>query len=194
MPSPESFDYTSLLIRFGTDVAAMAALTFGLYYRRYHGKELVTAAALFNIFVFAVLVILSLVNFNVATGFGLFAILALFTLRSEPISKTEITYFFGSIAIAVITAIQQTPLPLVMLIIALTLTGAYCFDHPRLLASVTSTKVTLDKVPDHVLSDPEQLRQELSQRLGVEILSYRVTSVDYITDMVRANVHYRSQS
>ena len=192
MPNPELLDYTDLLIRFGANVVAMITLTFGLYYRRYHNKELVTAAALFNIFVFAVLVILSLVTFSISAGFGLFAILALFTLRSEQISKTEITYFFGSISIAVITAIQHTPLPLVGMVLALTLLGAFCFDHPRLLATVTSTKVTLDKVPANVLSDPNQLRDELRERLGVEILSYRVTSVDYITDMVRATVHYRS--
>ncbi|WP_426038399.1 DUF4956 domain-containing protein [Cypionkella sp. TWP1-2-1b2] len=51
------------------------------------------------------------VQFSVAAGFGLFAILALFTLRSEPITKIEIAYFFGSIALAVITAVQGTVLP-----------------------------------------------------------------------------------
>ena len=90
-----------LVARFGIDVLAMVALVFGMYYRRYRDKELVTAAALFNIFAFAVLTILSSVEFSVAAGFGLFAILALFSLRSEQISKTEITYFFGSVAIAV---------------------------------------------------------------------------------------------
>ena len=75
-----------LVARFGIDVLAMVALVFGMYYRRYRDKELVTAAALFNIFAFAVLTILSSVEFSVAAGFGLFAILALFSLRSEQIS------------------------------------------------------------------------------------------------------------
>ncbi|MCA0342300.1 MAG: DUF4956 domain-containing protein, partial [Proteobacteria bacterium] len=78
-------------MRFGIDLAGMSILMFGMYYRRYRDKELVTAAALFNIFVFAVLTVLSVVDFGVAAGFGLFAILALFTLRSEPLSKTEMT-------------------------------------------------------------------------------------------------------
>jgi ABC-type polysaccharide transport system permease subunit len=69
-------------IRFVLNLLGMMLLTFGMYYRRYRDKELVTAAALFNIFVFAVLTVLSSVNFSVAAGFGLFAILALFTLRS----------------------------------------------------------------------------------------------------------------
>ena len=89
-----------LLERFAIDATAMTGLVFGMYYRRYRDKELVTAAAMFNIFVFAVLTVLSSVAFSVSAGFGLFAILALFTLRSEQISKIEITYFFGSVAIA----------------------------------------------------------------------------------------------
>ena len=97
-----------LVARFAIDVVAMVVLVFGMYYRRYRDKELVTAAALFNVFAFAVLTILSNVQFSVAAGFGLFAILALFSLRSEQISKTEITYFFGSIAIAVICSVQGT--------------------------------------------------------------------------------------
>ena len=102
-----------LIVRFGIDIAAMLLLIFGMYYRRYHDKELVTAAALFNTFVFAVLTVLSSVEFSIAAGFGLFAILALFTLRSEQITKTEITYFFGSVAIAVICSIHGTTIPFV---------------------------------------------------------------------------------
>lgn len=48
---------------------------------------------MFNIFAFAVLTILSSVQFSLAAGFGLFAILALFSLQSEQIEKIEIAYF-----------------------------------------------------------------------------------------------------
>lgn len=50
---------------------------------------------MFNVFAFSVLTILSTVQFSLAAGFGLFAILALFSLRSEQIGKIEISYFFG---------------------------------------------------------------------------------------------------
>ena len=83
--------YDALPFRLVLDVLAMLALVFGLYYRRYSDKELVTSAALFNIFVFGVLTVLSAVHFSVTAGFGLFAILALFTVRSEPLSKVELT-------------------------------------------------------------------------------------------------------
>jgi len=180
----------TLLARFAINTTAMALLVFGLYYRRYRDKELVTAASLFNVFVFAVLTVLSTVEFSVAAGFGLFAILALFTLRSEQISKIEITYFFGSVAIAVICAVRGTTLPFTAAITALVLLGAYVLDHPRVLRSADGIKVTLDQIDAHALSDPAAMRAALSQRLGVQVMSYQIVALDYITDMARFNVYY----
>ena len=180
-----------LVARFAIDVAAMVALVFGMYYRRYRDKELVTAAALFNVFAFAVLTILSNVQFSVAAGFGLFAILALFSLRSEQISKTEITYFFGSIAIAVICSVQGTTIAFVAAVVTLILIAAWIIDHPRILRSADGVKITLDKIDAHALSKPEVMRADLSARLGVEVMSYQITALDYINDMARINVFYR---
>ena len=183
----------SATVRFALNVVAMLLLVFGMYYGRYRDKELATAAALFNIFVFAVLTILSSVNFSVAAGFGLFAILALFTLRSEPLAKTEMTYFFGSVAIAVICAVQGTTVPFVALIVLLVLIGAYVLDHPKILQSIAGTKVSLDKIDLTLLSNPEAMRADLSQRLGVDVLSYQVLQLDYISEMARLNVYYRKR-
>lgn len=180
-----------LLARFGIDIAAMVLLVFGLYYRRYRDKELVTAAALFNVFVFAVLTVLSAVEFSLAAGFGLFAILALFTLRSEQITKIEITYFFGSVAIAVICAVKGTSLPFTGAVTALVLLGAYVLDHPRVLRAADGIKLNLDKIDAHALSDPVAMRADLSKRLGVDVMSYQIVALDYITDMARINVYYR---
>lgn len=181
----------ALLARFAINLTAMVLLVFGLYYRRYRDKELVTAASLFNVFVFAVLTVLSSVEFSVAAGFGLFAILALFTLRSEQISKIEITYFFGSVAIAVICAVKGTTLPFTAAIAALVLAAAYVLDHPRVLRSADGIKVTLDQIDAHALSDPAAMRADLSRRLGVQVVSYQIVALDYITDMARINVYYR---
>ena len=192
MPFPSPDDPTiQLLVRFCIDIIAMLALIFGMYYRRYRDKELVTAAALFNTFVFAVLAILSSVEFSLAAGFGLFAILALFTLRSEQITKTEITYFFGSIAIAVICSVSGTTLPLVLVTVSLVLAGAYVLDHPRILRSVDGIKITLDKIDGHALSDPAAMRADLAERLGVDVMFYQIISFDYVNDMARINVFYR---
>jgi hypothetical protein len=180
-----------LPLRLAIDLTAMLVLVFGLHYRRYRDKELVTAAALFNVFIFAVLTVLSKVEFSLAAGFGLFAILAMFTLRSEPIGKTEITYFFGSVAIAVINSVQGITPQFGAAVSALVVVGAWLIDHPKVLQSVDGIRITLDKIDAHALSEPELMRSDLSRRLGVEVLSYEITALDYINDMARITVHYR---
>jgi hypothetical protein len=180
------------LIRFGIDLLAMLTLVFGLYWRRYRDKELATAASLFNVFAFAVLTVLSSVEFSVTAGFGLFAILGLFTLRSEQITKIEITYFFGSIAIAVICSVLGTALAFVGAIAAAVVVCAWALDHPAILRAHYGVKVTLDKIDHDALSDPARMRTELSTRLGVDVMSYQITALNYISDMASVTVFYRA--
>ena len=182
----------NLVARFAIDTIAMIFLIFFMYYRRYRDRELSTTASMFNIFAFAVLTILSSVEFSIAAGFGLFAILALFSLRSEQIEKIEIAYFFGAIAIAVICSIQGTSLTLVLSITAFILAGAWVFDHPKMLKSSKSAKLTLDKIDPHVLSDAELMRVQLSERLGVDVMNFHITELNYVNDLAKINVYYRN--
>jgi len=181
-----------LIARFAIDTLAIIILLFFMYYRRYRDRELATTASMFNVFAFAVLTILSSVEFSIAAGFGLFAILALFSLRSEQIEKIEIAYFFGAIAIAVICSVQGTSLTMVIAITLFVLIGAWLLDHPKMLKSASGAKVTLDKIDPHVLSDTELMRSQLSERLGVEVMNFHITELNYVNDLARINVYYRN--
>ena len=76
---------------------------------------------------------------------------------------------------------------------ALILLAAWIIDHPRILRSADGVKITLDKIDAHALSNPEVMRADLSTRLGVEVMSYQITALDYINDMARINVFYRKR-
>ncbi len=182
-----------LVARFAINTCAMLLLMFAMYYRRYRDKELATTAAMFNVFAFAVLTILSNVEFSLAAGFGLFAILALFSLRSEQISKTEISYFFGSISIAVICSVLGTDIAFVLVIVGFVLAGAWALDNPRFLHSVSSAKLTLDRIEDNVFSDAEATRRALSERLGVQVMTYQVIELNYVNDLARINVFFKAE-
>lgn len=185
-------DYIDLLTRFGLNLVAVLVLMFAFYYPRYSHKETTIAASLFNIFAFAVLSVLSSVQFSVAAGFGLFAILALFTLRSEQINKSDIAYFFGAISIAVVTSIQGTDSLFVIIILLVLLAAVFVIDHPAILRSASAMKITLDVIPKNIASNPEALNAELSKRLGVRVVSVRIINIDYVQETVRAEVGYRA--
>jgi hypothetical protein len=179
--------------RFTINTVVMIILVFGMYYRRYRDKELATAASMFNIVAFSVLTVLSAVQFSLAAGFGLFAILALFSLRSEQIGKIEISYFFGSIGVAVICSVAGTSLPFVLMISLFVLVGTWIIDHPRMLQSSHSAKVTLDSIEPHILSNPDTLKQELSKKLDVNVLNFQITELNYVNDLARLNIFYNTK-
>jgi Domain of unknown function (DUF4956) len=183
--------YLTLLERFGVNIVAAATLLFALFYRRYRDKELAISGMLFNLFIFGVLSVLGKVQFSLAAGFGLFAMLAMFTLRSEPLAKIEIAYFFGAVAIAVICSVPGTALEAVVVIVGVVVLGAWIVDHPRVLPSVDHMRLVLDKIDKETLGEPEAMRVLLSRKLGVQVMSYQVTAVDYIADSARVNVFYR---
>lgn len=186
----ELAEITDILIRFALNIVAMSILIFGLYYRRHGDKVLATTAAMFNIFAFAVLATLSNVEFGLAAGFGLFAILALFNLRSEPIGRIEIAYFFGAVGTAVIFSVAVTSLPVAVLLVVLALAAVYLVDHPNIVPGSVALRVTLDRIDSHIVSDPERMKTELSARLGVEVSNFEVTSVNFVNEMAVVKLTY----
>lgn len=186
-------DYLDLVVRFLLNIVSMIILLFAIYYPRYSHKETAISAALFNIFAFAVLSVLSSVEFSITAGFGLFAILALFTLRSEQINKSDIAYFFGSISVAVITSIQGTHLGFVLLMLVIILLAVYVIDHPRILRRASQMRLSLDYIPENIVSNPEGLKEELSQKLGARVISVRVLNIDYVTEITRIEIGFRGE-
>ncbi|CAM5783371.1 hypothetical protein CCAE64S_01143 [Castellaniella caeni] len=164
-------DYQDLTTRFACDLVAMCILLFCIYYPRHRHKDTVISAALLNVFTFAVLSVLSSVQFSITAGFGLFAILALFSLRSEQLSRRDVSYVFGSISLTVITSIQGTSLALVLSLLGATLLASYVFDHPRLLTGGNQMRIRLDFIPKDIASNPQALNQACSERLGVHVVS-----------------------
>jgi len=180
-----------LAMRFGINSLALSILIFGLYYRRHGDRVLVTTAAMFNIFAFAVLGQLASIEFSLAAGFGLFAILALFNLRSEPIGNIEIAYFFGSVAIAVICSVGGTPILNIVVVTGIVLIGVYIVDHPALMHGSRAMKVTLDRIDPNIVSDPAAMLGTLSARLGVTVTGFEIINLNYVNEMATVSLTYR---
>jgi len=56
---------------------------------------------------------------------------------------------------------------------------------------VSSTKLTLDTIEPDVLSDTEKMRTALSTRLGVEVMTFQVTELNYVNYLARIKVFLR---
>jgi hypothetical protein len=159
---PQAIAFGELGVRLAIDLLAIAALAYGLYYRRHRRRELLTVYVSFNIGVFIVVTAISLGQIAVAVGFGLFAVLAMIRLRSEPYSHQEFAYFFLALVIALACGVDLGSLPLTAGLCALALVTAAVVDHPRLLPPIRPFEVTLELV----FADQGALRRHLEERLS----------------------------
>ncbi len=185
-----------LAFYFLIDILAVIALSYGIYFRRYYDRDAATASVLFNVFIFAVItVFLELESgISVGFGFGLFAILSLITLRSEPLTKTDITFFFGSLVLALVNALAISNFGLVLVINIVILATAWIVDHPKLLQGIQNTKITLDHIPEAILQNNPQAIKNLSTMFGVDVVTYRVIAIDKVKDTAQLEIAYKKQS
>lgn len=182
--------YLEFIARFSVNLGAACLLMFGLYFRRHRNRETAISALLLNVFVFAVLTVLSDVQFSMAAGFGLFAILALFTLRSEQLSRVDIAYFFGSASMAVLFAINAIDQGLMMIIIVVMLGAVYVVDHPRLSRPTRSTKVKLDLDRSFDVGDERSVVDAVGRQTGLAAQRVQLVRVCGITETVELHVEY----
>ena len=187
---------SNLLIYFVLDVITVSVLAYGIYFKRYFDRDAVTAAVLFNIFVFGVVTAFQNLEegMGMGFGFGLFAVLSLITLRSELLTKTDITYFFGALAIALINALSLPSVELVVALNAIALLAAWIVDHPKLLSEMQNTKVELDHIPDAVLDQSGAALDFLSNKFAVTVVSYRVLNINEVNDTARLDIAFKKTS
>ena len=187
---------SNLVIYFVLDIVTVSILAYGIYFKRYFDRDAVTAAVLFNVFVFGVVTAFQNLGegMGIGFGFGLFAVLSLITLRSELLTKTDITYFFGALAIALINSLSLPSVELVVALNTVALLAAWIVDHPKLLSDMQNTKVMLDHIPEAVLDQSEAALEYLGKKFSVKVISYRVINVDEVNDTARLDIAYKKMT
>ena len=141
---------------------------------------------LFNVFVFGVVTAFQNLGEGMGIGFGLLAELSLITLRSKVLTKTDITYFFRSLAIALINALSLPPVELVIALNTFAILAAWIVVHPKLLRDFQNAKI--------VLNQSEAAVEYLSEKLSVKVISYRVINIDEVNDTARLDIAYKKIS
>jgi Domain of unknown function (DUF4956) len=176
--------YGDVLLRLAIDVIAIGALAYGLYYRRHGRRDLVVIYSMFNIGLFLALIVIASGNVSIGVGFGLFAVLSIVRLRSEPFTNGELAYFFVALVIGLVNGIDLGSIGLPVMLSALALAAAAAVDHPRLLKATRHLEVTLETIP----SDEDALRRHLEERLNARVSECNVLEIDYVRETTRVSV------
>jgi len=176
-------ELNDLVLRLFIDIVCIGLLA-ALVSQRRPRRGLFVIFTTFNIALFCVLTVISERHIGPAIGFGLFALLSIIRLRSEPFSNEELSYFFSALALAIINGLRIQDRWVIVLLDAVVLVTLFLVDHPAIHRRTARTRITLDSV----LTEPVALRGELERRLGVEVVEATVVEVDYVREIMRVNV------
>ncbi len=180
------------------DFASLYLYAYIIIFYKYGNKELFVTCTLFNIFLLLVVMAIVRTDFNLAIGFGLFAILALIQLRSATFTKTEMAYFFGGMALAVINGSGITDYVFVIMANAIVVLSAWCIsswsiDHSADIFDMQFSK-QLSVVFDHIDPDATNNRPAMIEKLkalfDLEVVTFSVKQIDYVKDTMDIVVTY----
>lgn len=172
------------------DLVAIVIVAFGVFYRRYRRADLLLAYVSLNIGLFCVgILIVQQMRIGVAFGFGLFAILSIIRLRSEPIAPEESAYYFVSLVVGLVNGMQFRDQWLVFVLNAAVVGVMVVLDNRFVLPRAKRQLVTLDVVHP----DEQSLRADLEERLNGKVLHLIVRQVDYVRDVTQVDVRLKSR-
>jgi len=182
----QAFPIADFMVRLLIDVAAIYVFSIAIYFRRHTRKDLAALFAFFNIGLFVVVTVISQAEAATAIGFGLFAILSIIRLRSEPFNNRELGYFFGALVLGLLNGIAPGPMTVTLALNGVILASMYLLDHPSVMQVAQRRHVTLDTI----CTDPASLRAALENRLGATVVECTVTAIDFVRDTMEIEVQY----
>lgn len=191
-------NYSTIIRDLLIDFTSLYFVAYVILYRKYRNTEMFVSCALFNIFILLIVMAIIRTDFNIAVGFGLFALLSLIQVRSAQFTKTETAYLFGAVALAVINGAGIADLSFVLIcngvvILAAWFIGTWSLEHSANLITVDNVRkmsVTLDHINENAIGDRALMTAELTKSLGSPIQSFEIKKIDYVRDIVDLSVIY----
>jgi len=180
-------DLTLIFPRIALDLFGISYLIFGLFYRINKRNDLAAVYLACNVGLFSVLTVLSFSPLSTAVGFALFGVLSIIRLRSFEYTHIQIAYFFMSLSIALICAIDLSSLTLPGLLLGILLVVMTLVELKGFRQLSSSMTITIDRV----IIDDAALKTHLSEILAAQIISCNIMEVNTLQETMLLQVIYR---
>lgn len=179
-PRAEPPEYGEFLLHLGIDLVFVAILLYA-FFRRHRRRDLVMSFACFNVGFVVVLGVIFSIEIGLAVAFGLFAILSIVRLRSEPYNNIELGYYFVALALALVNGMHLDDVPFVLLLNVVLVLTTLAMDRPTFVEGTERRVVTLDAA----YPDAESAHAALSERMRAEVIDVAISEVDYVRETTR---------
>jgi hypothetical protein len=185
------YRYSHLLEALVIDLVAIVIIAFFVYYRRHRRADMLFAFVALNMGLFSAgVLIVQQAQIGVAFGFGLFAILSIIRLRSDPIAPEEAAYYFIALILGLVNGVEFRDRWLAVALDVAIVVVIVALDNKWVMPDSRRQLITLDVVhPDEVA-----LVADLERRLGGKVNRAIVRQVDYVRDVTVVDVRYTPQA
>ena len=177
-----------LMFEFGINLLSVLIYAYAIYYRRHHNHKMMFLLLAFNLFLFPIFLLSSVLTLGF--GFTIFALLALVRLRSENFDKAEVAYLLGAVALTFINS--QLSASIELAATAVVLLTAFFADHPSFRRSAYQTTWIRYRLDDPSMAlDRSYLRHALSDEYDIIVNDVEIERVE--RKQVRLKVVYSDQ-
>ena len=183
-----------LVIRFTFNFLVAFLLIRLIYYKHQKNPTYAFTYFMFNVLIFFVCYLLSNVTLSIGFAFGLFAVFAILRYRTDPIPIKEMTYLFMVISIGVMNALSTPDISLLELLFANVAIVLVAFGMESYWKKTTLNEalVIYEKIENIKPENQALLLSDLRERTGMDIVKYKMIRTDFLRDVARIRVYYRS--
>lgn len=184
-----------LLIRFGFNILICWIIIRYFYYRKNGRRDFLFTFTLFAVTIFLLIFLLDTVKLQIGMALGLFAIFGIIRYRTEQVSIREMTYLFIIIGISVINGLAMTISVSELIVANFLFMGAIALMESKRFVKHTATKAILYEKIELIKPDRyAELKADLEERTGLEIMRVEVGHIDFLRDVAFVNIYYRPEN
>jgi len=188
-------DFMNLVIRFMYNLFWIFIPSYFLYFRKGGFREYFFTFIIVSTVVFQICLLLGSVSLRLGFALGLFAVFGILRYRTNQIPPREMTYLFLVIGMSVKNAVVNETISFMELVVIdmLTLLVAFVVEVYITGMGVKRKKIVYDRLELIHPDKYEELKKDISQRLGIEVERVDIGPADLIRDSVEILVFFKAK-
>ncbi|MFI5170793.1 MAG: DUF4956 domain-containing protein [Chitinophagales bacterium] len=188
-------DLYDLIIRSAFNFIIVYILVKFTYRSDKKNKNYAFSFYIFSMLVFFLCYLLSGIKLEMGFAFGLFAIFSILRYRTISIPMKEMTYLFLVIAVAVINSLTTTKKisfsELLFTNVSL-IAAAFLLERLWYKEGLSEQTIEYEKIENIKPAKHAEMMQDLRERTGLDIRSFEILTTDFLRDMARVKIFFKS--
>jgi len=186
-------DLVAMVLRFFYNLFWVFIPTYFLYFKKGGFREYFFTFIIVSMMVFQICLLLGSVSLRLGFALGLFAIFGILRYRTNQIPPREMTYLFLVIGMSVKNAVANENISFMELLVIdmLTIFMAYMVEVYITVLRIKRKKIIYDRLDLIHPERHEELKMDLSKRLGVKVERVDIGPADLIRDSVELLVFFK---